>query len=288
MKTGTLIKQIRQAKKISTKTIYQDIMSKSMYYKFESGKNDTTSSNLLNMLNRLNMSLKEFQYLIQGNQLPAYQENFQRMYLAVYRQDIADLQKMSDHMKLVQKENTQLKNKHLQILIELYIEKMSDQKLNSEKVNLIKDYLLKCDSWYYYEWALFNNSIFIFDIATIDSLFEQTLTNLEKYQVHNAFGNESVLFIANLLSFLIQKQEIGLANKYLKSLNAIKVPATSIFEIILVKFYNELLQGISRHNNPQKNITDLISIFLKLDLKPLYASHRQLLDFVLKTYPFDK
>lgn len=78
-------------------------MSKSMYYKFENSKNDITSSNLLIILDRLNMSLKEFEYLIHDGLLPAYQESFQRMYSAIYRQDVDDLQELHQSTKLNQK-----------------------------------------------------------------------------------------------------------------------------------------------------------------------------------------
>ncbi|BAP85380.1 transcriptional regulator [Paucilactobacillus hokkaidonensis JCM 18461] len=288
MKIGSLVKQIRQSKKIPTETIYRDIMSKSMYYKFENSKNDITSSNLLIILDRLNMSLKEFEYLIHDGLLPAYQESFQRMYSAIYRQDVDDLQELHQSTKLNQKKKLRTEDRHLQTLVELYIEKLSGQPLDSKKVDIIKTYLLKCDSWYYYEWSLFNNSIFIFDVATIDALFDQTFNNLETYESHNALGNESVLFVANLLSLLIQQQQIELANKYLKSLNLIKVPETAVFETILIKFYNKLLLGINSHKSPKQDVLNLISIFLKLNLKPLYASHQKLLDFVLQTYSFDK
>lgn len=60
MKTGELVKQIRTEKGIKAKSVYDGLLSRSMYYKYESGLVETTADTFLYILNRLNIEAAEF------------------------------------------------------------------------------------------------------------------------------------------------------------------------------------------------------------------------------------
>ncbi|ERL64347.1 hypothetical protein [Schleiferilactobacillus shenzhenensis] len=57
---GPIIKQFRTSKSIAAKTVYQGIMSRANYFRFENGEIDTSATNLMEMLRRLNIMITEF------------------------------------------------------------------------------------------------------------------------------------------------------------------------------------------------------------------------------------
>lgn len=61
---GKILKQIRKGKKLTVRYLTEDIITPQHYYKVEKGEAYLSSNFLLQILNRMNVSYKEFSILI--------------------------------------------------------------------------------------------------------------------------------------------------------------------------------------------------------------------------------
>lgn len=66
MDTGKVIKSIRLSKKLKSKNVYNNILSRPASSRFEKGLSDTTSKKLFEILSNLNISLEEFYFIYNG------------------------------------------------------------------------------------------------------------------------------------------------------------------------------------------------------------------------------
>ncbi len=65
---GQTIRQLRLAKGLSQKSVYQDIVSRSFATRFERGDNDISATKLFAILDNLGVTANEFRFIHQGNQ----------------------------------------------------------------------------------------------------------------------------------------------------------------------------------------------------------------------------
>lgn len=61
---GPIIRKVRKDKKIKSFYVYEGILSRTASSKFERGKCDTTTAKFFMILERLNITLEEFYYLL--------------------------------------------------------------------------------------------------------------------------------------------------------------------------------------------------------------------------------
>lgn len=83
MKIGQIFKYFRRTKHITLKEASQGIVSIPFLSRFENGLTDISFSHLLELLNRINVQLSEFEFLYQqknptkNDLLPAFQQAYQ-------------------------------------------------------------------------------------------------------------------------------------------------------------------------------------------------------------------
>lgn len=63
-KIGEIIKNIRTNKGISAKVVYEGIMDKANFWRFENGYIESSFSNVLQIMERLNVFFDEFAFLL--------------------------------------------------------------------------------------------------------------------------------------------------------------------------------------------------------------------------------
>lgn len=66
---GIVIKQLRQARALTQKEVYQDIVSRSFYSRLEHGQYDVDATHLWQLLDRLSVGTAEFDYLRRNHQI---------------------------------------------------------------------------------------------------------------------------------------------------------------------------------------------------------------------------
>lgn len=190
MEVGKTIKYIRLSKKMKSKNVYTNILSRPAISKFEKGLSDTSTEKLFKILANLNISLDEFYFIYNSHNIENDSDFFNEYSHAFYLSDLKRL----NHLKMINDQKYQLTNQikqlHYSALCDLTISYISNNQINRESFNILKLYLLECEEWTYYELVLFTNSLDFFPEDLILLLYKRTKKKLEDFSQLRKYNNE--------------------------------------------------------------------------------------------------
>lgn len=155
---GHLLKLLREQKGISQFDLSDGILSKNHLSKIERGENDISFQTLLKLLDRLNISLFEFELLLdktQNNQSTFLKD----LSIAVANNDLYLLNELLTREIELKSKSDNIRHKHNVILLKAYIDKFSNTPLNHHEIQEIIQYILTVDECGRYEISLFGNFV---------------------------------------------------------------------------------------------------------------------------------
>ncbi|MFT9287830.1 helix-turn-helix domain-containing protein, partial [Liquorilactobacillus nagelii] len=172
MKTGELIRSIRTSKGIKAKTIYDGLLSRSMYYKYESGLVETTADTFLHILDRLNVDSTEFIALFekQNNERTHYEEYRENLMTAFKQKNLNEVRLLEKKIERDYQSNQLVRFYNLK-LVALAMKKHfgHHESILPERREVVH-YLSRSKYWSHYEYELLADSIFMFDGSSLDKL----------------------------------------------------------------------------------------------------------------------
>lgn len=219
MKVGKILKKIRRSHGYTQDYVSKDIISRSYLSLLESDKFSPSLNILLELLNRLNIELDEFVFLLKNEELVEKNELY-----SVSISKIQDYANYSDReyenllsllKKKYSKENS-LKYKHL--LISIKAHRCLKSKQNVEEIKNVlfplRNYFENLNSWLIYDLRLFNNNMFCFSIEEIFEMMPMILEYIKKYE--SFFSEKSVIlnFLCNICTLLTLREQYLEADKY--------------------------------------------------------------------------
>ena len=202
-------------------------MSRSTYTRFAEGKTHISVNLFMNIIDRLNLSLGEFDYIKNGyrNTL-LYQFNRNAM-KDVLNGDIKSLLLISDELYPNINKNNNQYNKYFNLYCAINIlineirakhGKLSNSALkhkNKPFVISLKNYLLKRYTWTRYEMVLFNDIYFIFNVNIVNIFVKRTIKNLRKYNHFQNYENEGFRLLINITIYYLNHHTVNDASKLL-------------------------------------------------------------------------
>ena len=155
---GHLLKLLREQKELSQSDLSDGILSKNHLSKIERGENDISFQTLLKLLDRLNISLFEFELFLDKTQ------NNQSIFLkdlsiAVANNDLYLLNELLTREIELKSKSNNIRHKHNVILLKAYIDKFSNTTFNHHDIQEIIQYILSVDECGRYEISLFGNFV---------------------------------------------------------------------------------------------------------------------------------
>ncbi|WP_407882913.1 helix-turn-helix domain-containing protein [Furfurilactobacillus curtus] len=288
MHTGSTIRQIRLDKQLKANTVYDNLLSRSMYYKYEHGQVETNAASFLEILERLNVTLDEFQLMFndQDHEREDYQSLVVRNNNAFISGDEATIQLVVKEANQHYLKTNNLKFKHLALLGAGLIKRLRRETNFEPESTEILNYLFKNENWMYYELTLFNNSFFMFDINVVDMLFKRVLQRMDFYKQLNTEHDEVTLMICNIVLKAIEDGAMNVANRFFVLLKHRKRNVTDMFSRSVLMFY----EGIDQIFHGQRNqgiaqAERTINIFESLEMTNAATQHQAILQRVLAMTP---
>lgn len=216
---GKVLKKIRVSHGYTQSYVSKNIISRSYLSLIESDKFSPSLNILLDLLNRLNIELDEFVFLLnteeieEENEFILFQVNTIQDYANYSEKEYENLLYLLK--KKYSKEN-QLKYKHLLSSIEAH-----RQFKNKPNVEEIKDLMLplsnyfkNLNSWLIYDFRLFNNNMFCFSVEETLEMMPMILGYIKKYE--SFFSEKCVIlnFLCNMCTLLTLREHYLEADKY--------------------------------------------------------------------------
>lgn len=283
MRTGEVIKYIRESKKLKSKDVYMDILSRPTISRFEKGVSDTTTEKFFLILDNLNISLDEF-YFIYNKSQTSESYNFLILYSDYfYSNNLEALKKLKLQMEQQYVLTGQVKFSHYSLITELTICRITGQKMRKEALEQIKNYLFNCEDWTYYEIVLFTNTLDFFSKETIGVLYKRTKKKLKYFSNLRIHNNEVFVLISNILVTSIENNDLESCkyfyNELIKSMDSVN---NKMYEKTMIIFFGELTKLIENPNLKIDKINEIIGIFDLLYMPGKSNQCRNLYELVKK------
>lgn len=172
---GEFIKKIRQEKHLTQKELAEGILSKNFLSKFERGESKITSEIFLKLLERLNVSLDEFEQLVISKH--SQKEFLQKLETFKSQKDGYLLENLKEEEKQLFQSDRNRRHLHNQILVEAHLQYLQGKNIDVKQKRVIQSYLFEVEEWGDYEWELFGNIVFCLSTEEthlyLDSIFRK-------------------------------------------------------------------------------------------------------------------
>ena len=172
---GEFIKKIRKEKHLTQKELAEGILSKNFLSKFERGESKITSEIFLNLLERLNISLDEFEQLVTSKH--SQKEFLQKLETFKSPKDGYLLENLKAEEKQLFQSDRNRRHLHNQILVEAHLQYLQGKNIDVKQKRVIQSYLFEVEEWGDYEWELFGNIVFCLSTKEthlyLDSIFRK-------------------------------------------------------------------------------------------------------------------
>ncbi|EHG13636.1 hypothetical protein HMPREF9682_00626 [Streptococcus intermedius F0395] len=174
-KLGKTLRKIRKGKQISLCSIADSNLSKSQISRFERGESEISCIRLINILDKLHISLDEF--LIIHNNNSTKTESF--VDLIQHIRKLYSSQKFDSIIKLLSNSSSYNLNSFEKTMVKSILYTINNNFAPSEEELLqLADYLFKVENWGYYEIILLGNCV---RTIKYNSYFLLTIEMLKNY-----------------------------------------------------------------------------------------------------------
>ncbi|WP_332647414.1 helix-turn-helix domain-containing protein [Lysinibacillus sp. 54212] len=271
MEVGEVIRKIRKNKNIPSNKVYKNVLSRPAVAKFEKGLSDTSVKKFLDILDALNISLEEFGVIYKEteNQDLKYTRSYINAY---YSKDLDTLNAIVNSASKDYLETKNEKYRHYQALVRLLMDDINETDVHKSEIDILKQYLVQCDVWGYYEIILFTNSLSFYSCEFIDIVYSRAKSTLLKLKNMLRYRNEVALMLLNILEKNILSKNIGQASFYLTELKGLKnnvidnmyIQTMILYFTLICKIIDGKYKGDFEEYNSK--IKEIINIFNVLGL----------------------
>ncbi|KOS63140.1 helix-turn-helix transcriptional regulator [Lysinibacillus agricola] len=211
MNRGRTLKEIRKNKGFSQLILSKGIISQSTYSKYEAGRIDIDVEKYIKLLNKLNISLEEFEY-IHNERIYRKKKDIVQQFFFLNHNDIEKL----TLLKVKTAEYLQIENdleiKEIRLICEALIQ-LNQENFNEAKeiIKPIWERISKYDQWYLSDIRLINTVLFLFPTDIAIEFTQNVLKRLNKY---NSFRDTDLLksaFNINLSLLVIMSEDYSTA-----------------------------------------------------------------------------
>lgn len=284
MDIGGTIKKIRIGKNISQEKLAEKILSRPHLSLIESNKSDLSLGLLLKLVEKLHIPVDEFFYLADNYSISEPKILSTKLMNAANKADYEGLQTIHAVSLNKYQELGNYEFYYISLLAEIYAKFLDNNfTINAEIQKIadpIKQYLFSLSDWYLYDLKLFNNTLFVFDTLSVESIADKLLGSLKKYEYYPNAREEYLNILINVSTYFIEKEDYQLSLNYAykgkqKTKNEYKIYENIILDI------NIALANIKLGTEPVKN-TDLLKnrLFLleSLDFLELKTHYTKLFE----------
>lgn len=280
-KYGKTFQILRKERKLTLKEVSENIVSYSYLSKFENEKSDITLTNLIRLLNRLNVTLDEFLNFNEVR-IPYYVNLLKKVAIAYSKKDVQLLKTYYKQEVELYKENNRLYNRCNFIMVGAIIQDIDKAFYISKKdIEFYRDYLFRCSYWSTYEISLFGNALHLFTEDTLLLFLKEIKAKLKEFRVARKNIRDLISLIENACLILLRnensqkaKELSGFLESYLSSNHYFEKTRKLFIDGIILICEEKTTEGIQKSQQA-------INIMYSLN-KDLAKSHEKELESFLE------
>lgn len=281
---GSKIKNIRKDRNIKAKDVYEGILSKSMYFKFENQDCHLAYDTLFKICLRLNIELSDLYdiYTVEGK-YENYKDILTRVYSSCYKEiNVTKLIQFAESLKERYEETGYEKYHHLYIVIHNMALQYQRVPMAEDEVKIIKDYLFNVENWLEYELTLVITTPFFFSLDELDYLYSRVLKTIKRLSPHIS-SNSLIFFISEIVILCFTRDDYQRICFYIRTLlKDVKWdPTYSLFTRITLKFYSLLYKYMQSPDVAhEKQLCFLFSFLKFIEMDQMLNVFTSLLQYI--------
>lgn len=279
---GETVRYIRKSKKVTLSELAQGEVSVAFLSRFERGECDISFTHLLNLLNKLNVTIDEFLYVKNDYEVSDFQQFFENVKKYVMEDNLHMLQVLHDRMNSLYIMKKKIHYLHFSVIAALYVQRISKKQPDLKMVKLLSEYLSNVDVWGYYELVVYNNSLFSFPVDQMISLSRMAY---EKSMDYNPLGkgeDKKQLILINTATVLLENDRLTEANTFLILLNELLDQERDFYMKIKLMYLKGIYTiKLGKRQRGEEMALKAIQILTELESTSQASTHSKYLQDVL-------
>ena len=212
MNLGEDFKSIRKNRAYSQVKVASNIVSQSTYSKFEAGIRDVNACIYIQLLNRLNISAEEFNYIRNDYNYERKQNLIHTLFTLNYNH-MESLHKLKHQTIVFLEEQHDQDIKSISLICDAFIQlhNTKDIEVAQNIVNHIWVSMSKYEQWYLYDIRIINTILFLFPVDIAIEFTQTILVRLNTYKNFLDAERLKIAFKINLSLLLIKNKDYAKA-----------------------------------------------------------------------------
>lgn len=268
---GQTLRKIRKSKNISITQLEDSCLSKSQISRFERGESEISCIRLINLLNKLNVTIDEFISIHNNNMLPRFPtliNNIRKLYSRNDVESLKILLNANSKYTTNSLENTMLKS--------LLYTLTPDISPSEEELLELTDYLFSVEIWGFYEMVLLGNCIRTLNYSTVFLLTKEMVKNYH-FSVNNKTNQILVTQLSiNCLISSIDNEFFNNCQFLIKEIKDLLRDELNFYEETVFTYangYYEHKLGLSTGKKKMEKSLEILELLNKHNLHSSYKKH---------------
>lgn len=270
---GKTLRKVRQGKQVSLCSIADEHLSKSQISRFERGESEISCIRLINILDKLHLSLDEFLILHDNDYTNT--ETFAKL-LQYIRKEYSS-QNTNNIVKLLAFPSKYNLNSLERTMIKSILYTLDNAIKPTEKEMLqLTDYLFKVEKWGYYEIILLGNCVRTIEYASFFLLTKEMINNY----IYSSLNNNNKKFVTqlaiNCLILSIDRSEFKNCTLLITEIQKLLDNELNYYEktvFLYVMGYYEFKKNPNNGIDKMKKAIRIFDILGEEHLKNQYSEH---------------
>lgn len=261
IETSELFKQLRKERHISQRQLVNGISQRSTLSSFETNGSRIAFHLLEQYLERMNVDLEEFQFLLNHSKQTSKKQLSQDLYRDYYSQNYEKVsQKLTYCLSLYEKSND-FYYYHLYAQYSLILEdkkylSLTDTEITSISKKLLT-YLSSIENWGRFEYALFSNTLFHYD----DEFIYMMILTMDKKESIASITEIHLKLKSNAIIIFLQRKNYNYAKELIANLDAVTTMNHMNSRLLVHYFKGILLVVNNQSEHGLKKINQVIETF---------------------------
>lgn len=278
MEDYEIISMLRKDKGIKVKDFIESIMSRSNYNRYITGQNDIAVHTYKSLINKLNISENEFEFIKNGYASPEQYKYFYTVLDYLKKKKAKELSALNQIF--IQKSKTTRSSFYIHMgeLTEYLIQYLKDDKriMDIRKSN-IYTYLIDTELWTHYELSLFKLLIYVLPCDTLDFMYHRVKRDLDKYCFFHQHGNEGFRITYEIICILLNRGVFTKAIEYIEEIESYNLSGDFYYEMIIQNFLSKLKYQMLQCNDTNDNLEEFFSCLESLGFHNLITEFKSLM-----------
>lgn len=236
---GSTIRRIRLDKCIKAKDLYKDVMTKAHYIQFEKNLVDISSSKFFEIVDRLNMSFEEIEFIEETYNVKNSVKIWREYAYANNLRDVKSLEEIANKYE----GSYDYRSRVIAYLSKITSQNIRNLTIDTKYSDFIVLYLTQIDVWSLDEISIFTASFYLFNINAQRNLMGICFKHMNKYLNWKNYRERMMNLLSNYVCYCYLNKRVDEGDSWLEELIKIPIDTSTVYQ----GYYCELCKEVYNH-----------------------------------------